>query len=418
MPGSPASRPARHLAAALALSLALGLSASAQTPPAPPAAGAPADMSAPGAAPGPEPGAAPGPEPAYSLPSMAPLAPEKIAIDNAAEIAAWARSGHANAASESFAHWNPDGEIPGVCATCHSGAGFRALYGLDGGQPGIPQQPIPTGGVVDCATCHNPRLSAINEIALPTGKMHPVSGGEASCLTCHQGRASGAGVDRAITEAGGGGGGGDDAPNPKIRFVNPHYAVAAATWLGGYGGLGYHYPGKEYDGRFTHAKPVATCAACHDPHSLKVSEQTCLTCHHSGDARAIRITRQSHDGSGDLKKGIHADIAANAAALMALVGDYAADVAGKAMVHDGHRHPYFFADGNGDGIADQADGKPVPYDAWTPRLLRAAYNWKFVTADTGAHVHNPHYALQLLYDSIEDLSGALGQDMAARGLVR
>ncbi len=68
------------------------------------------------------------------------------------------------------------------------------------------------------------------------------------------------------------------------------------------------------------------------------------------------------------------------------------------------------------GLADQREGSPVPYASWTPRLLKAAYNWKFVGADTGIHVHNPHYALQLLYDSAEDLSAALGREL--QGMAR
>ena len=43
----------------------------------------------------------------------------------------------------------------------------------------------------------------------------------------------------------------EDTPNPELSFINPHYATAAATMLGGYGG-GYHYPGKDYSGRFLH----------------------------------------------------------------------------------------------------------------------------------------------------------------------
>ncbi|MBV0893034.1 cytochrome c3 family protein [Paracoccus sp. Z118] len=363
--------------------------------------------------------AQPAPEPApeapipYTLPSMAPAGAGPGG--NAAITTAWTRSGHADAGSESFAHWNEGGAIPGICATCHSGQGFRALYGLDGSAPGVPEHALPTGGVVDCATCHHPRLSEVTEVRLPTGAMHPVGASEATCLTCHQGRASGQGVDAAVERAGSTG---DDTPNPELGFVNPHYAIAAATWLGGYGGLGYQYPGKDYEGRFLHAPAVATCTSCHDPHGLQVAQDTCLTCHQSGDPKAIRITRQSHDGSGDTAKGIHADIAANARLLLEMVADYAAEVSGTPILYDALRHPYFFADANGDGVADQSGGAPVAYGAWTPRLLRAAYNWKFVGADTGAHVHNPHYALELLYDSIEDLSGALGRDFGALGLVR
>jgi hypothetical protein len=353
-----------------------------------------------------------GAAPIFVMPESGPFAPEKISIPQSNAIAAWARSGHSDAASVSFSYWNGAGAIPPVCAVCHSGAGFRSLHGLDGSAPGLPEHPVALGGVVDCETCHNPGLAAVTEITMPSGIEHPVTSGEASCMTCHQGRAAGATITQAAE------GKPEDTADPALGFVNPHYATAAATMLGGYGGMGYHYPGKEYSGRFLHARPVETCASCHDPHSLKVAEQTCLTCHASGSAADIRISRQSFDGSGDTRKGIRQDITANAARLLGLVEDYAAKVAGVPLLYDGGRHPYFFADANGDGVADQADGRPVPYASWTPRMLKAAYNWKFIDSDKGIHVHNPHYALELLYDSTEDLAGSLGVDFAAYGMKR
>ena len=49
---------------------------------------------------------------------------------------------------------------------------------------------------------------------------------------------------------------------------------------------------------------------------------------------------------------------------------------------------------NGDGKADKDEAKyPNRYKAWTPRLLRAAYNYQFVTKDPGAFAHNPTYAI-------------------------
>jgi hypothetical protein len=350
--------------------------------------------------------------PIYLMPKSGPFAPEEIAIPQSEYIAAWARSGHSDADSIAFSYWNSAGTIPPVCAVCHSGAGFRSFHGLDGSAPGLPGAPVPVGGVVDCETCHNAGLSTITSIVLPSGISHPVDGGEISCTTCHQGRAAGATVIRA-TE-----GKSEDTPDPALTFINPHYATAAATLLGGYGGMGYQYPGKDYSGRFLHAKPVATCASCHDPHSLSVAEQTCLTCHASGNPADIRISRVSHDGSGDLKKGIRGDISTNAIRLMTLIEDYAENVIGVPVLYDGSRHPYFFADANGDGVADQVDGKPVPYNAWSPRMLKAAYNWKFVNSDAGIHVHNPHYALELIYDSMEDLASPLEFDFAALGLIR
>ena len=352
------------------------------------------------------------PAPVYVMPKSGPFSPDKVPIPQNEYISAWARSAHSDASSISFSYWNKAGEIPPVCAVCHSGAGFRSFHGLDGSAPGLPAGPVATGGVVDCDTCHNPGLSAIKEVAMPSGLMHPVTTGEAACMTCHQGRAAGVTVTRAVE------GKPDDKPDPALSFINPHYATAAATLLGGYGGMGYQYPGKDYSGRFLHAKPVATCASCHEPHSLKVAEENCLTCHATGVAAQIRLSRVSFDGSGDRKKGIREDISANSARLMKMLQDYAAAVAGAPLVYDGNRHPYFFADANGDGVADEADGKPVPYASWTPRLLKAAYNWKFVNSDKGIHVHNPHYALELLHDSMEDLAGSLGIDFAALGLVR
>jgi len=350
--------------------------------------------------------------PIYIMPKSGPFAPEQVAVPQSDYIAAWARSGHSDASSISFSYWNDAGAIPPVCAVCHSGMGFRSFHGLDGSAPGLPEAPVPVGGVVDCQTCHNPGLAAITEIALPSGISHPVNGGEASCMTCHQGRAAGATVSRAVGDKA------EDTPDSELSFINPHYATAAATLLGGYGGMGYQYPGKDYSGRFLHARPVSTCASCHDPHSLDVAEATCLTCHASGKPGDIRIARVSFDGSGDTRKGIRADISANADRLMTMIAAYAAQVAGLPLLYDGNRHPYFFADANGDGVADQAEGKPVAYNGWTPRLLKAAYNWKFVNSDAGIHVHNPHYALELLYDSMEDLAGPMEMDFAVLGLIR
>lgn len=348
----------------------------------------------------------------YVIPKSGPFNPEDIKIENNQAIADWFRSAHADAAAEAFRHWDEEEEIRPVCAVCHSGAGFRSFHGLDGSAPGIPEQPVDTGGVVDCETCHNAGLAQVEEIAFPSGLMHPVEGVEAACMTCHQGRTAGVTVEEAIGSLS------MDEPNQELRFVNPHYATAAATWLGGYGGAGYHYDERDYSGRFFHARPVATCVSCHQPHTLEVATETCLTCHENGTPGEIRISRQSYDGSGNTTKGIRSDIEANAQALMAYLDQYAEEIAGTPLVYDGHSYPYFFADANGDDVPDTSEGSGVAYTSWTPRMLRAAYNWKLVTADPGAFVHNPHYALELLYDSIEDLTQPLGLDIEALGLLR
>lgn len=348
----------------------------------------------------------------FVLPRSGPFNAAEISVENSQAISDWFRSAHANAAAVAFRHWDEDEEIRPACATCHSGEGFRAFHGLDGSTKGVVEGPIKTGGVVDCGTCHNAGLADVTEVEFPSGLMHPVNGVEASCMTCHQGRTAGVDVRNATTEMD------VDVPNPALRFINPHYATAAATWLGGYGGAGYHYEGRDYVGRFFHARPVSSCNSCHQPHTLEVAFEPCLTCHQGNSPQEIRIARQSYDGSGDTSVGIRSDIHANAALLIDMIGDYAADVAGAPFVYDGLRYPYFFADANGDGYVDEVDGKPAAYGMWTPRSLRAAYNWKLVTSDPGNYAHNPHYVLELLYDSIEDLSGPLGVDMKRLNLLR
>ena len=56
------------------------------------------------------------------------------------------------------------------------------------------------------------------------------------------------------------------------------------------------------------------------------------------------------------------------------------------------------------GEVDPGEGiYPNQYATWTPRLLRAAYNYQYAQKDPGAFAHNAKYVLQALYDSLEDM---------------
>ncbi len=50
---------------------------------------------------------------------------------------------------------------------------------------------------------------------------------------------------------------------------------------------------------------------------------------------------------------------------------------------------------------------PNRYQSWTPRLLKAAYNYQFGAKEPGIHAHNPRYARQILIDSLDDLGTAV-----------
>ena len=46
------------------------------------------------------------------------------------------------------------------------------------------------------------------------------------------------------------------------------------------------------------------------------------------------------------------------------------------------------------------------YKSWTPRLVRATYNFQLASKDPGAFAHNAKYIIQLLYDSVDRRSTA------------
>lgn len=315
-------------------------------------------------------------------------------------VAEWVKSGHADTAAEAFTHWNDDGEIPERCALCHTGAGLRSFYGFDGSAVGqVGAHPI--GGLVDCGTCHVDGAQTIGEVKFPSGTMHSAPMGNGTCFTCHQGRQSGAGVAAALD------GKDPDTVDPEIRFLNPHYKAAAATMLGSAAHGMFEYEGKDYAGLYRHA-PEPLCTSCHNPHSLEVKTvELCSACHSESDPKKIRTTVGDIDGDGDVSEGVHGEIATLQAQLRDAIRDYARGIAGQPVLYDPDRYPYFFHDTDGDGEADEGEvGYPNRYVGWTPRMLKAGYNFMFVAKDPGAYAHNPTYVLQVLIDTLEDLTGA------------
>jgi hypothetical protein len=93
-------------------------------------------------------------------------------------------------------------------------------------------------------------------------------------------------------------------------------------------------------------------------------------------------------------------------ALFAAMQKYATDKAGSSIVYDAASYPYFFIDTNANGTADPDEiTSKNAYASWTPRLLRAAYDYQWVQKDPGAFAHNGKYILQILYDSIQSVGG-------------
>jgi hypothetical protein len=157
-----------------------------------------------------------------------------------------------------------------------------------------------------------------------------------------------------------------------------------------------------------HVPGYQACIECHDTHELRLKVEACTTCHgiqSEEELHDIRLTAGDFDGDGDETEGLSEEIATMQETLFEAITAYAAE-AGTPIAFDPVPYPYWFLDTNGDGVADQDEANfGNRYNAWTPRLLRAVYNYTWSVKDPGAFAHNGLYILQLLYDSLSDIGG-------------
>jgi hypothetical protein len=303
--------------------------------------------------------------------------------------------GHFAGSEEAFRHWDEDGEVSSSCSKCHSATGLPAFL-----KEGVSvSEPLSNGFL--CTTCHDslPEYTryTMDEVEFPSGAK--LSFGEAAdanlCLNCHQGRQSTVSVNARIGDAE------DDAVTEGLSFANVHYFAAGATLFGTEAKGAYEYEGKTYNGQFAHVEPYSQCTQCHDTHALELKIEECGTCHAGAeDPKDIRMSTTDFDGDGDAEEGMAGEIATLHEALYAAMQDYATNVAGTGIVYDAHAYPYFF---------DEAEER---YGTWTPRLLRAAYNYQYAAKDPGAFAHNGQYMIQVLYDTLEDIGTQVTVDMS------
>ena len=322
----------------------------------------------------------------------------------------WWNSGHADISSQSFTNWNENDppEVPIGCAKCHSGRGFLDYLGQDGSDAMVVDNPAAIESVVSCMVCHNEGADALTSVPFPSGKTLDIGVGDALCATCHSGLSAGLAVNNATGDYK------DDELVEGGRFVTPHYAFAAATWLGTEAQGGYEYAGKEYVGKFLHAAGVETCTQCHDPHSLRMQTgltdknvNLCAACHSNvtgfADYRDIFVDGIDYDGDGEVM-GLYHEIEGMRSVLMQAIQQYAKEEIGTAIGW-ADQFPYLFIDTDQDGtISSEEAVRANAYSAFTPRLMRAAFNYQFSKKDPAGYVHNGKYMLQLLYDAIQDIS--------------
>jgi hypothetical protein len=312
--------------------------------------------------------------------------------------------GHFAGDTMAFRDWDADGEVPGRCARCHSASGLPTFL-KEGANISAP---ISNGFM--CTTCHNqaewPARYAVAEVTFPSGSVLTFGEGKESnlCIVCHQGRSSTVTVNRTLGDKPA------ETVDETISFANIHYFAAGATVFGNDAQGAYQFDGKEYLGPHPHvAQAGLECKSCHDVHALEVKVDACAGCHAGAadpkDPATYRMDATDWDGDGNTTEGVKDEIAAFGERLYAALQAYAKDK-GTPIVYDSHTHPYFFVDMDENGEADvDAEGAAVRYNAFTPTLLKSAYNYQYWQKDPGNFAHNAKYMLQILYDSIANVKG-------------
>jgi len=315
-------------------------------------------------------------------------------------------SGHFQGSSEAFRHWDEDGHVRDSCSKCHSADGLPAFLADCVNLA----QPIANG--FKCTTCHDSLTDytryEVDEVEFPSGAM--VAFSEESdqdanlCLNCHQGRQSTVHVNDKVA------GKPEDVPSSNLSFSNVHYLPAGATLFGTEAKGGFEYQGQVYDGFFEHHEDNNSCTDCHLAHELGV-KVACALCHGSSqsDPKDVRgLDNTDFDDDGDNDEGLYYEIDTLKDKLYEAMQTYATNT-GNPIIYDSHTYPYFFKDTNGNGDVDPGEANyGNRYRSFTPRLLKAAYNYQYSMKDPGSFAHNAMYMIQLLYDSIADIGDASG----------
>ncbi|HSB91086.1 MAG TPA: hypothetical protein VLD63_13795 [Anaerolineales bacterium] len=354
--------------------------------------------------------------------TTAPAVTEEPAAQPTLEVpfeAEWSGSAHADASAEPFRHWDEEdpAAIPAACAKCHSTYGYRDFLGLDGTAYGSVENDAQIGSVITCVACHNTATMAMDSVVMPSGLTITGLGREARCMQCHQGRESTVSVNAAIEAAGVG----DDTVSEDLGFKNIHYFAAAATKYGTLAKGGYEYAGRTYDANTSHVAQFDTCIECHNVHTLEVKVDQCRECHTNvntvEDLKNVRMNGSlvDYDGDGNTEEGIYYEIAGIREKLLQAIQAYGDSVAGGPIGYDAATYPYFFGDANSNGTVDEGEGA---YAFWTPRLLRAAYNYQVSIKDPGMFAHGGKYIIELLFDSLADVNTELASPVSMDGMHR
>ncbi len=317
--------------------------------------------------------------------------------------AEWSKSGHADNSSEAFRDWDdpsdPSATVSSNCASCHSTAGFYEFLLTE--NRSIANPPLAVNNVgITCDACHSDRAYNKTSVLFYESGQRVDYPGESSvlCGQCHQGRAWKGDVEDKILAAYPGGDNEStvDKQTASLTSTNPHYVASFAAIKASKSLIAVDYD-LPIAADLSH--PGGTdCMVCHDQHSTEFRlDARCNTCH------------PSFESLEDVRAWGNADVLdAKKAQLYSVIRQYAADnttedadnnTKEKACIVQSGSSGWYL-DNNCNGVRDTGDNT---YNKFTPRLLRACYNYLVYVKDPGIFAHNSSYAAAFLDASINDI---------------
>lgn len=285
---------------------------------------------------------------------------------NAAILAQFAVSGHADTEGDAWRQFDWRSGSRSTCQRCHTGTGFADKLDIaDTSNSFTASDVLKPGEVLSCSTCHSDIATGALLAASPTFSSGSISynvvGASALCARCHGGRESG----NAIV---------NDANTTGIRaFISPHFLAAAATLYG----AGYEYS------TYTPGPNQILGAA---------EEGPCVACHMAA-------------GNHSMTAAAPTDAATKKAAVAAALVNLKTALEAKGIFYS-DKHPYFYtAPYAVPGVNDAFVNWQTPFgaSAWKD-TMGAAFNYQLLLNEPGAYAHDYDYTMKLITDSIAFLT--------------
>lgn len=321
----------------------------------------------------------------------------------------WAESGHGEVSAAAWGDRDFKNTLSGgsyQCSRCHTSTGFISYVTNNYTDPFPKTTWAATGDksreVLTCQACHTNynfkyRVRSVRAFTAPyNSNKNPVSydnvGASNLCVACHSGRESGDSVNAL-------------ASYTNASFVNPHYMPAAAM-LFSKSGYRYYSSASKYTSSNDHSK-LGTASESASAATGSTSGP-CVTCHigvsgkntHTFKAMAV-ASKTSSGGCYGCHSATIAD-EEESRAYFARFMDFFNWQLAQSGIYYSSAYPYFYA--NAAGTTQLKNWTTVgPAGGTGAKNMGAAFNYKFIAAEGGAHVHNRTFAKRLITDSIQYL---------------